>query len=117
MNEIIDTLIHQLGGEKFTALAQWTPFQFTPEVLSYLKYPCYGIRAVFTAINENDKKVVLIMYHEGTDLYIINAANNCENPGKVYTDVYYDQLASIIEKETGVKMPEVEFQDVIISDF
>jgi hypothetical protein len=57
------------------------------------------------------------MYHEGTDLYIINAANNCENPGKVYTDVYYDQLASIIEKETGVKMPEVEFQDVIISDF
>ena len=58
------------------------------------------------------------MYHEGTDLYIINAGNNCENPGKVYTEVYYDQLAPIIEKETGVKMPEVVFQDdVIISDF
>lgn len=116
MNEIINILIQQLGGEKFTALAQWTPFKFTPEVLSYLKYPCYGIRAVFKNC-EKDKKIVLIMYHEGTDLYIINAANNCKNPGKVYTDVYYDQLASIIEKETGEKMPEVEFQDVIISDF
>ena len=66
MNEIINVLIEQLGGEKFTALAQWTPLKFTPEVLSYLKYPCYGIRAVFTeckSINENDKKVVLIMYH------------------------------------------------------
>lgn len=114
MNEIINTLIEQLGGEKFTALAQWTPFQFTPKVLSYLKYPCYGIRAVFS---EKDKKIVLIMYHEGTDLYIINAAKNCKNPGKVYTGVYYDQLAPIIEKETGVKMPEVEFQDDIITDF
>lgn len=117
MNKIIDTLIQQLGGEKFTALAQWTPFKFTPEVCPFLKYSCYGIRAVFKE-SEKDKKIVLIMYHEGTDLYIINAANNCKNPGKVYTDVYYDQLASIIEKETGEKMPEVEFQDdVIISDF
>lgn len=36
MNEIIDTLIQQLGGEKFTALAQVTPLKFTPEVCSYL---------------------------------------------------------------------------------
>ena len=112
--EVVDIIIATLGGEAFTAIAKVTPYKFTPEVLSFLSRPCYGIRAEFKG-----GKVVLVIYDRLEDLYIINVGKGCKNPAKVYTDIYYDHLLSIIERETEIEMPKVEYpeEDFIITDF
>lgn len=109
---IINGIVAQLGGDEFTGLARVTPYRFVPEVHSFLKYECCGIKANF------DGKIVLIMYDRGKDLYIVVCANGCKNPTKVYQDLYLDKVKDIIEAETGITMPEVEYyEDCIVTDF
>ena len=109
---IIYGIVAQLGGDEFTGLARVTPYRFVPEVHSFLKYACCGIKANF------DGKIVLIMYDRGKDLYIVVCANGCKNPTKVYQDLYLDKVKDIIEAETGITMPEVEYyEDCIVTDF
>ena len=116
MNQnVILPIIAAIGGEEFNKVGTVKPYLFTPNVLGFLKSPAYGVR-IEVGIK---KAIMLIIYDEGADLYIVYAGKNCKNVGKKYDGIYYDRLLTIIELEADQKFPNLkcpEFE-IEIKDF
>lgn len=100
--EIFTAIYTAIGGEEFDKIGTLNAYKFTPEVLGFLTVPLYGLRL------EINKKVLLVMYDEGKDLYIVYAGNNCKNTGKIYNDCFNEDLIGIIETETEEEFPSLK---------
>lgn len=103
--EIFNSIYTAIGGSEFDKIGSLKPYKFTPEVLGFLTIPLYGLRL------EINKKVLLVMYDEGKDLYIVYAGNNCKNTGKIYENCFNEDLIDIIEAETGENFPSLNCPD------
>lgn len=101
---ILSTLYAAIGGKEFDKIGSLKPYKFTPEVLGFLTTPAYGLRL---EVGKN-KAVLLVIYDEGADLYIVYAGKCCKNTGKIYKDCYNEDLIGIIETEADEKFPNLE---------
>lgn len=97
-NEIIQTMLHQLGGHKF--------FVMTGSKPQYKKIQCIDpLIALKLKRNISKANYLLISYIVSADLYTMEFIRMTENKRDViaeFTSVYGDQLQDIFTSKTGL---------------
>ena len=98
-NEVIDTIVKQLGGTKFFLMTGSKPMYKDISTDSPLV-------ALKLTRNKSKANYFTIQYMRGSDLYKIEFIKMTKTERKVissYDNIYSDQLTEIFESETGLR--------------
>ena len=98
-NEVIDTIIKQLGGNKFFVMTGSKPHYKDIET----ENPFVSIKLIR---NKSGANYLIVQYIRSTDLYKVEFIKLNTNERKVisnYENIYSDQLTEIFESETGLR--------------
>jgi hypothetical protein len=98
-NEVIDTMIEQLGGNKFFIMTGSKP-----------QYKDISTDSPLIALkltrNKSKANYLTIQYMRGLDLYTMEFIKMTKTERKIvstYENIYSDQLTEIFESETGLR--------------
>ena len=98
-NEVINTIVKQLGGNKFFVMTGSKPHYKDIET----ENPFVSIKLI---CNQSKANYIIIQYIRSTDLYKVEFIKINLKERKIvssYDNVYSDQLTEIFESETGLR--------------
>jgi hypothetical protein len=98
-NEVIDTIIEQLGANKFFVMTGSKPHYKDIET----ENPFVSIKLIR---NQSGANYLIIQYIRSTDLYKVEFIKLNTKQRKIvstYENIYSDQLTEIFESETGLR--------------
>lgn len=89
MNDIVETILEQLGGRKML-------------VMTGAKVNSYSDSSLVLKLPIGKVRMFEVVYDSADDLYTVRTYNSKYNPMKKFDDVFCDDLIPLFERETGL---------------